>query len=269
VILRCLVYFSWQVTPLVSGRRRGPPVRGAGYEPVTGNNWQSQETSTTRIRCTQRVRKSKGSPSNTAANTSTYDDDVLSQSPCDSPRGHKACRGPLADTVDNACRASGASHETTRLSASAAVKCLSQSSESTRTPTEPRHLSATHSQYTATDGPGEGPSKQPPTSSTSHDGRASNRTGSSLRESSTGHRHATHRCHTILQIHRQPRPLRPPKIGEGLVTLHRMTKPEEIRVRALMLSNSKPCRSAHRPHTPGRRRRHQSCCGRRKTLANT
>ena len=153
------------------------------------------------------MRKSKENPSNTASNTSTYDDDVLSGPPHDSPCGYKTCRGPLADTADNACRASRASHETTRLSASAAVKRLSQSSESTRTPTEPRHLSATQSQYTATDGPGACPSKQPPMSATSHASRTSNRTASSLRESSTGHRYATRRCHTILQIYRQPCPL--------------------------------------------------------------
>ena len=33
----------------------------------------------------------------------------------------------------------------------------------------------------------------------------------------------------------------PQTIGEGLVTLHRMTKPEEIRARALMPSNSDAC----------------------------
>lgn len=101
----------------------------------------------------------------------------------------------------NACRASRASRGTTRLSASAAVKCLSQSSESKRTPIEPRHLSAKHSQYAATDGPRAGPSKQSSKSAMSHNGIAQNRTGSSLRESSTRHRHATHRRHTIQQIH--------------------------------------------------------------------
>jgi hypothetical protein len=79
------------------------------------------------IRNTQRVRKSKGTPSNTAANTLTCDPDALRRSPRDSPRGHTACRGPLVDEVDKICRTSRASHETTRLSASAAVQCLSWS----------------------------------------------------------------------------------------------------------------------------------------------
>jgi hypothetical protein len=34
---------------------------------------------------------------------------------------------------------------------------------------------------------------------------------------------------------------RPQTIGEGLVTLNRMTKPEEIRARALMPNNSEAC----------------------------
>ena len=29
------------------GRQRGPPVRDAGYDPVTGKSWQSQEISRT------------------------------------------------------------------------------------------------------------------------------------------------------------------------------------------------------------------------------
>jgi hypothetical protein len=36
---------------------------------------------------------------------------------------------------------------------------------------------------------------------------------------------------------------RPPTIGEGLVTPHRTTKPEEIRARALLPSNLKSCGS--------------------------
>ena len=188
------------------------------------------------------MRKSKGYPSNTAANTSTYDD-VLSGSPRDSPRGNKAFRGPLSDTADNACRASRASRGTTRLSASAAVKCLSQSSESKRTPIEPRHLSAKHSQYAATDGPRAGPSKQSSKSAMSHNGIAQNRTGSSLRESSIGHRHAPLRCQKNTADIHTASPTVAPQIGGVLVTLHRMTKPEEIRARALMPSNSKPCRS--------------------------
>ena len=84
-------------------------------------------------------------------------------------------------------------------------------SSSTGAATEPRHLPQYSQQYTATDGPGAGPSKHLPTSATSHADRPSDRTGSSLRESNTGHRHATHRCHKILQIRRQPRPLSPPK----------------------------------------------------------
>jgi hypothetical protein len=84
-------------------------------------------------------------------------------------------------------------------------------SSSTGAATEPRHFPQHSQQYTATDGPRAGPSKHLPTSATSHAGMSSNRTGSSLRELNTGHRHATHWCHTILQIHRQPRPLSPPK----------------------------------------------------------
>jgi hypothetical protein len=106
---------------------------------------------------------------------------------------------------------------------------------STSAVTESRHLSATESQYAVTNRPEAGLSKHLPTSATSHEGRTLNRTGSSLRESSTRHRHATHQCHTILQIHRQLRPLS--------VTLRRMTKTEEIRARALMPSNSKRCRN--------------------------
>ena len=79
------------------------------------------------IRNTQRVRKSKGTPSNAATNPPTCDPDALRRSPRDSPRGHRACRGPLVDAVDKICRTSRASHETTRLSASAAVQCLRQS----------------------------------------------------------------------------------------------------------------------------------------------
>lgn len=171
--------------------------------------------------------------------------------------------------MDDTCKISRASHETTRLSALAAVQCLSQSPA-----VRVRRLSTDtfqqQSQYTATDGPGAGPSKHLPTSAASHAGRPSNRTGSSLRESNTGHRHATHRCHTILQIHRQPRPLSPPRtIGEGLVTLHHMTKPEEIRARALMLVIRSPAGVEHRSHTAERRWRRRSCRERRKTLANT
>jgi len=42
------------VEELKKGRRRGPPVRGAGYEPVTGNSWQSQEISRTDAPCADR-----------------------------------------------------------------------------------------------------------------------------------------------------------------------------------------------------------------------
>ena len=198
----------------MSGRRRGPPVRGAGYEPVTGNSWQSQETSTTSTTWTwntHRVRKSKGTPSNAAANTPTCDDDVLCRSPRDSPRGHRARRGPLVDTLDNACRTPRASHKTTRLSASAAVQCLSQSPAVRVRRLSPDTFPQYSQQHTATDGPEAGPSKHLSTSATSHADRPWDITGSSLRELNTGHRHATHRCHTILQIHRQPRPLSPPK----------------------------------------------------------
>ena len=152
-----------------------------------------------------------GKTSNTAANTLTCDPDALRRSPRDSPRGHTACRGPLVDEVDKICRTSRASHETTRLSALAAVQCLSWSPAVRVRRLSPDTFPQHSQQYTATDGPGTGPSKRLPTSATSHAGMSSNRTGSSLRELNTGHRHATHRCHKTLQIHRQPRPLSPPK----------------------------------------------------------
>ena len=195
----------------ITGRRRGPPVRGAGYEPVTGNSWQSQETSTTRTWNAQRVRKSKGTPSNAVANTSTCDDDAQFRSPRDSPRRHRARRGPLVDALDNACRTSRASHKISRLSASAAARCFSQSPAVRVRRLSPDNFPQYSQQHTATDGPGAGPSKHLPTSAMSHAGKPSDRTASSLRESITGHRHATHRCHKILQIHRQPRPLSLPK----------------------------------------------------------
>ena len=45
VVVYCKVRLGLAYKTL--GRRRGPPVRGAGYEPVTGNGWQSQEISRT------------------------------------------------------------------------------------------------------------------------------------------------------------------------------------------------------------------------------
>lgn len=91
------------------------------------------------------------------------------------------------------------------------MQCLGQSPAVRVRRLSPDTFPQYSQQYTATDGPGAGPSKHLPTSATSHAGRPSDQTGSSLRESNTGHRHATHRCHTILQIHRQPCLLSPPK----------------------------------------------------------
>lgn len=119
-----------------------------------------------------------------------------------------------------------------------------QSELSTKdTATEPSHFSASQSQYTAMDGPEVDPLEHLPMSTTSHAGRPSNRTGSSLRESSIGHRHAPLRCQKNTADIHTASPTVAPQIGGVLVTLHRMTKPEEIRARALMPSNSKPCRS--------------------------
>ncbi|KAH7108873.1 hypothetical protein B0J11DRAFT_602078 [Dendryphion nanum] len=52
------------------------------------------------------------------------------------------------------------------------------------------------------------------------------------------HRHPAcyYRCHTILQINRQPRPLSPPLCRRGGVPSTHSTRSEEIRARALMLS---------------------------------
>jgi hypothetical protein len=143
-------------------------------------------------------------------------------------------------------------------------------SSSTGAATEPRHLPQYSQQYTATDGPGAGSSKHLPTSATSHAGMSSNRTGSSLRELKTGHRHAIHRCHTILQIHRQPRPLSPPKpLVKDWSPFTARQSPRRFAPELSYLVIRSPAGAEHRSHTAEHRRRHRSCCGRRKTLANT
>jgi hypothetical protein len=172
--------------------------------------------------------------------------------------------------VDKICRISRASHETTRLSASAEVPCLSQSPAVRVRRLSPDTFPQYSQQYTATDGPGAGPSKHLPTSATSHADRPSDRTGSSLRELNTGHRHATHRCHKILQIHRQPRPLSPPKpLVKDWSPFTARQSPRRSAPELSCLVIRSPAGAEHRSHTAERRRRHRSCCGRRKTLANT
>lgn len=142
-------------------------------------------------------------------------------------------------------------------------------SSSARPETEPRHFSATHSQYTATDRPGVGPSKHLPTSATSYADGPSNRTGSSLRESSTGHQYTTHRCHTILQIHRQPRPLSPCKqLVKDWSPFTVRQSPRRFAPELSCLVTRSPAGTEHRSRTTECRQKHRSCCGRQKTLAN-
>ena len=136
-------------------------------------------------------------------------------------------------------------------------------SSSTGAATEPRHLPQYSQQYVATDGPGAGPSKHLPTSATSHADRPSDRTGSSLHESNTGHRHATHRCHKILQIHRQPRPLSPPKpLVKDSSPFTASQSPRRFAPELSCLVIRSPAGAEHRSHTAERRQRHRSCCGR-------
>jgi len=108
---------------------------------------------------------------------------------------------------------------------------------------EPRHSSAPQSQHTATDGPEAGPSnicqclRRP--------------TPTGLR-TERDHLYATrieHRAsaryssvpHNTADTQTASPSVAPQTIDEGLVTLRRVTKPEEIRARALMPSNSEAC----------------------------
>jgi len=70
-------------------------------------------------------------------------------------------------------------------------------SSSTDAATSPDNLPPYRQQHTATDEPEVGSSKHLPMSATSRDDTPPDRTGSPLRESNTGHRRATHRCHKM------------------------------------------------------------------------
>lgn len=94
---------------------------------------------------------------NTDANTSTYDGDMLSKSPRDSPREHSACRRHLVDTVGpgGQCMQNMKSKPRNNTSSGVGSSAAPQSEyRSTGAATEHRHLSATQSRYTATDGAG-------------------------------------------------------------------------------------------------------------------
>jgi hypothetical protein len=158
------------------------------------------------------------------------------------PAWTQVCRGPLVDAVDKICRIARASHEKTRLSALAAVQCLSWSAAVRVRRLSPDTFPQHSQQYIVTDGPGAGPPKNPANVCDV----PRRHVFEQIRIISTRIEHwASARYslvpHNTTDTETASPTVAPQTIGEGLVTFHCMTKPEEIRARALMPSNSKPC----------------------------